>query len=95
MVVAVLADIVEIVVFATCADDFLGVDGALQVGHGIGLVDGTQEDGLELVHACIGEKQGRVIVRDDGARGHLRREKKSQHASVVNVIAVLDGEIIG
>jgi hypothetical protein len=71
VVVAVLADIVEIVVLATGADDLLGVDSALQVEHGIGLVDGAQEDGLELVHARIGEEQGRVIVRDDGTRGHL------------------------
>lgn len=38
------------------------------MGHVIALVDGSEEDGLELVHARIGEEQGGVIVRDDGGR---------------------------
>jgi hypothetical protein len=64
VVVAVLADIVEIVVLATGANTLLGVDSTLQAGHRIGFANDTEKDGLELVHARIGEEQGGVIVRD-------------------------------
>lgn len=70
MMVAVLADIVEIVVLATGADAFLAVDSTLQLIKRVRLGDGAEEDGLELVHASIGEEEGRVIMRDDGGGGH-------------------------
>lgn len=58
--IGILADIVEIVVLATSTNAFLSIDGALQLC----LVPGrsAQEDGLELVHARIAEKQCWVIV---------------------------------
>ena len=65
VVIAILADIVEIVVFATSTNTLLTVDSGLHAGHRIGLSNGAEEDGLELVHARIGEEQGGVIVRDD------------------------------
>jgi hypothetical protein len=65
VVVAILADIVEVVVLATSTDTFLTVDSGLEAGHRIGLANGAEEDGLELVHASIGEEQGGVIMRDD------------------------------
>lgn len=46
----------------------LSVNGTLQLGQVIGAGDGSEEDGLELVHAGIGEQQGGVIVRDDRRR---------------------------
>jgi hypothetical protein len=30
----------------------------------------TEEEILELVHACIGEKQGRIIFDNDGSGRH-------------------------
>lgn len=70
--VGVLADVVEVVVLAAGADTLLGVGSALEGGHAVGLVDGAEEDGLELVHAGIGEEEGGVIVRDDGGGRHYR-----------------------
>jgi hypothetical protein len=46
----------------------LGIDSTLQLCH-LGVSSRAQEDGLELVHAGIGEEQRRVIVRDDRRRG--------------------------
>ena len=81
MVVAVLADIVEVVVLAAGANALLGIGSALPGGHCIGLVDGAQEDGLELVHASIGEQERGVIVRDDRGGGHC-----SMSSILVNLV---------
>jgi hypothetical protein len=72
MVVAIFAHIVKVVVLAAGANAFLTVHGTLQLCHGIGLPDRAQEDGLELVHASIGEQEGGIVVGDDGRAGHNR-----------------------
>jgi hypothetical protein len=59
----------------------LAVDGGLEAGHGIRLANGAEEDGLELVHARIGEEQGGVIVRDDGGGGDCIGEEPCQRLS--------------
>jgi hypothetical protein len=70
MVVAVLADIVEVIVFTTCTDALLCVYRTLHLGQWLSLSNCPKEDGLELVHARIRKEQGGVIVRDDRGRGH-------------------------
>lgn len=55
----------------------LGVDSTLEVGHFVALVDGAQENGLELVHTSVGEEQGGIIVGHDRRRGHCREAKVS------------------
>ena len=60
-----IADVVEIVVLAAGADAFLRGAGA-KVGP---LLD-PGEDVLELHHSGVGEHQGRVVARDERARGH-------------------------
>ena len=62
--IGVLADVVEVVVFAAGADALLRIGGAL-----VGPVAGAEEDVLELVHAGVGEQQRRVVggtTLDDG-----------------------------
>ena len=63
VVIGVLANILEIVVLAAGANALLRVDGA-----GVVALAPAKEDILELVHARVGEQQGRVIVGNDGAR---------------------------
>ena len=65
VVVGVVANFLQIIVFARDAEAFLRVGGAVPLG---GLV--AQKDVLELVHAGVGEHQGRVVLDDDGCRGH-------------------------
>lgn len=48
VVVNVFAHIIQIVVFASSTDALLGVGGTPQFGHGVGGVDGVEEDGFEL-----------------------------------------------
>lgn len=48
MVVNVLANIIQIVVFATGTDALLRVDGAFPLGHVAVGVNSAQENGLEL-----------------------------------------------
>mmetsp|Transcript_11487 Transcript_11487/g.29021 ORF Transcript_11487/g.29021 Transcript_11487/m.29021 type:complete len:365 (+) Transcript_11487:1812-2906(+) len=66
MMVHVLAHVVKVIVLAACADALLGVGGGLELGELCCGVGGTQENGLELVHARIGEEQGGVVVRHHG-----------------------------
>lgn len=47
--VHVFSHIIQVVVFASGTDALLGVGGTPQLGHGVGRVDGVEEDGLELV----------------------------------------------
>mmetsp|Transcript_138675 Transcript_138675/g.351506 ORF Transcript_138675/g.351506 Transcript_138675/m.351506 type:complete len:263 (-) Transcript_138675:331-1119(-) len=63
VVVNVLADILEVVVLATCSDAFLRVCGALQLCKGMAGVDLSNKNRLELVHACVDEQQCGVVVR--------------------------------
>ncbi len=64
MVARGVADVFQVVVLAACAHALLAADGA-----GIGALLGTQEAVLELVHAGVGEQQGRVVVRDQRTGG--------------------------
>ncbi len=54
------ADIFEIVVLAAGAHAFLGGCGA-----GVVAFFQSEEDVLELVHACVGEQQGGIVLRDE------------------------------
>jgi len=65
VVVGVVAHFLKVVVFSRNAEAFLRVGSAVPLG---GLV--AQKDILELVHASVGEHQGRVVLDDDGCRGH-------------------------
>mmetsp|Transcript_51491 Transcript_51491/g.85529 ORF Transcript_51491/g.85529 Transcript_51491/m.85529 type:complete len:613 (+) Transcript_51491:698-2536(+) len=70
VVVRVLSHVVQVVVLSSSPDALLGVGGSLQlsqVARGIGR---PQEDWLELVHACVGELDGGVVVRDHTRRPH-------------------------
>ena len=64
VVVDVLPDIVQIVMLPAGADAFLGVGGAGQGGHGVVGGHGPEEERFVLVHARVGEEEGRVVVRD-------------------------------
>ena len=65
VVAAGVADVFEIVMLAAGADAFLG-------GGGAGVIAGFEalEDLFELVHACVGEEQRRVIGGDEGTAAH-------------------------
>jgi hypothetical protein len=82
MVVAVLADIVEIIVFATCTDALLCVYRTLQLGQRLSLANCPKKDGLELVHARIRKEQGGVIVRDDRGRGYCGAVRSAKFEGV-------------
>jgi hypothetical protein len=70
VVVRVVADVVEVVVLAAGADAGLTVGGPFEAAELAAAVGGAEEEGLELVHAGVGEKQRRVFVGDDGCAGH-------------------------
>ena len=63
--VRVLADVVEVVVLASSADAFLRVDCSFVLAFCRGWIDGAEEDGLELVHAGIGEEESWVGEGDN------------------------------
>jgi hypothetical protein len=67
--VAIFANIVEVVVFATGTNALLCVDGALQFGEIRVGIDGAQEDGLVLIHARICEEQRGIRERHNAATG--------------------------
>mmetsp|Transcript_1475 Transcript_1475/g.4732 ORF Transcript_1475/g.4732 Transcript_1475/m.4732 type:complete len:367 (+) Transcript_1475:614-1714(+) len=72
VVVDVLADVVEIVVFAAGPDALLSVGGALELRQarvGVGL---PEENGLELVHPRVDEEERRVVVGHHGRRSPER-----------------------
>lgn len=48
VMVDIFTHIVQIVVFASCTDTFLGVGSTTQPGHGMRWIDGVEKDGLEL-----------------------------------------------
>lgn len=56
--------------FATSADAFLRVCSALEFGKVRVWVDSSEEDGLVLVHASVGEEKGRVRKWHNTAAGH-------------------------
>ena len=60
-----VADVFQVVVLAAGAYALLAAHGA-----GIGALFLAEEAVLELVHAGVGEQQGRVIARDQGAGGN-------------------------
>ncbi len=59
-----VADVVQIVVLAAGTDALLAGGGT-----GVSALFQAQEAVLELVHARVGEQQGRVVARDQGAGG--------------------------
>ena len=65
MVASGVADVFQIVVFATCTHAFLRGNGTA-----VWAFVKTQKHIFELVHACIGEKQGRVVMWHERARRH-------------------------
>ena len=65
VVVGVVANFLQIIVFARNAEAFLRVGGAVPL---LGLI--AEEDVLELVHTGVGEHQRGVVFHDDGCRGH-------------------------
>ena len=74
VVVGVVADVLEVVVFAAGADAFLGVGGAGVLGGAgagpfgdVGLFV-TEEDGHELVHAGVGEEESGRVRQERGRR---------------------------
>lgn len=62
--VDIFTHIIQIVVFAACANALLRVGSTTQPGHGVGRVNGVEEDGLEL--GGRGTKAGRTydILKD-------------------------------
>lgn len=46
--VDIFAHVIQVVVFAPCTNTLLGVSSALQPGHGVGRIDGIEENGLKL-----------------------------------------------
>ena len=66
--VAVFAYIVEVVVLPTGTNAFLRVGSTFERSKVGGWINSTKEDGLVLVHARIGEEEGRV-----GEGGRRRR----------------------
>mmetsp|Transcript_15094 Transcript_15094/g.34697 ORF Transcript_15094/g.34697 Transcript_15094/m.34697 type:complete len:428 (+) Transcript_15094:1654-2937(+) len=69
VVVDVLPDVVKVVVLASRADALLGVACSLERCERTLGVNGAHEDGLELVHPCVGEEQGGIVIRDDAVGG--------------------------
>ena len=59
VMVDVLAHVVQVVVFSSCAYALLRVGSTPEPGHGVGRVDGVEEDGLELRRH--GQKIGLVV----------------------------------
>ncbi len=72
VVVAVAAYVLEVVVLTPGADALLAVDGPLEPMEGGARGGGPLKEGFELIHARIGEEQGRVIMGDDRRRGDMR-----------------------
>lgn len=68
VVVDILTDIVQVVVFSTSTDALLGVDGTLQRRHGKTWIASSQEKWLVLIHTSIGEKQSRIVHRNTRTR---------------------------
>ncbi len=65
MVAAGEADVLEVVVLAARANALLRGRGPVVIA-----MFGAEEDVLELVHARIGEEQGRVVGGNQGGRVH-------------------------
>ena len=68
MMIHVFTHIIQIVVFSSSSDAFLGVDCTLPLRHVAVWVHGPNKDGLELIHAGVGEQEGGV-VQGDGRGG--------------------------
>ena len=61
MVISVLADFFQVVVFAADADALLAVDGALALGG-----SDAEEIVLELIHPGVGKQQSGIVKRHHG-----------------------------
>ena len=70
VVVVVLADILEVVVFASGPDALLAVGDPAAVAARLSRV--SAQHVLELVHPRVDEEQRGVVMGDDGAAGHVR-----------------------
>jgi hypothetical protein len=66
VVVNILPNIVEIIVFTTRTDAFLRIDSTFQIGHGKGGITCAQEERLVLIHPRVGKQQGWIIDGDTG-----------------------------
>jgi hypothetical protein len=66
MMVSVFTDIIQIIVFPTCANALLGVACPSEFTQFGFRVHGPQEDWLELVHTGVCEQERGVIVRNNG-----------------------------
>ena len=53
-----IADVFQVIVLAASPHATLGRGGTV-----IGTLVGAKEHVLELVHPCVGEQQGRIVVR--------------------------------
>jgi len=70
VVVHVLADVVEVVVFPAGADALLRVARALELSERLQRgVRSAEEQGLVLVHAGVGKEEGGVVVGHAGGGG--------------------------
>lgn len=67
VMIDILAHIVQVIVFAPSPDAFLGIGSSAQLCHRVRRVNSVQEDGFELVHACVGKEQS-GIIQWDGSR---------------------------
>jgi hypothetical protein len=65
MVIAVLADIIQIVVLSARTYALLGIDDAFVLALFASGIDRAEENRFELVHARIGEQEGRIGEGDD------------------------------
>mmetsp|Transcript_91893 Transcript_91893/g.230998 ORF Transcript_91893/g.230998 Transcript_91893/m.230998 type:complete len:316 (-) Transcript_91893:265-1212(-) len=70
VVVVVAPDIIQVIVLATSTDAFLAVGGPSHSLQWAGRVQLAHEDCFELVHACIGKQQSRVVQGYDRTRRH-------------------------
>mmetsp|Transcript_1474 Transcript_1474/g.4793 ORF Transcript_1474/g.4793 Transcript_1474/m.4793 type:complete len:801 (-) Transcript_1474:135-2537(-) len=67
VMVRVLADIIQVVVLATCSDALLRVARPFEFGETTGGIRRPQEDGFVLVHTCVSKQQRRVVDGNDRA----------------------------
>mmetsp|Transcript_100547 Transcript_100547/g.259697 ORF Transcript_100547/g.259697 Transcript_100547/m.259697 type:complete len:349 (-) Transcript_100547:51-1097(-) len=70
VMVHILANVLKVVVLATSTNALLRVRRSLQLRERMARVNLSNEDGLELVHACIDEEERWVIVRHHWGRWH-------------------------
>lgn len=62
--------ILQVVMASSSPDTLLAINYTSEACHLTSWIHCAQEDGLELVHACIDEKQAGVAARPHGSGGH-------------------------